>query len=373
MAHSRKPPPLWSQGVQGEHTKMVAGLGKEEERLYYTKAAHLLFQYYESKGAGAPVPAAPEAQAELGAGQEPERNRHHRPVHGDQVLITSFLASSEPQAEADAAPPGESDPEYRGGTGTFRGMSRKELMNELLRRTGQPVPYERPSVSRNALLPSVSRTPCRSCGCDERTLMYNEAMLVCPRCDETEFILIDSDASGYREHQKEISYFCYKRQNHFQEWISQTQGREHTHIDDSVYDAIFLELKRRKVTNLTKVTPPMLKQIMKKLKLTRYYEHIPHIIGQIAGRCVASIPPELEAQLRRMFQQIQVPFRKHSPPERRNFLSYSFVLRKFVQLLGHDELMHNFPILKSTDKKHQQDQVWKKICKELGWQYIPSF
>jgi hypothetical protein len=82
--------------------------------------------------------------------------------------------------------------------------------------------------------------------------------------------------------------------------------------------------------------------------------------------------PELENQLRRMFQLIQAPFLQHAPPQRRNFLSYAYVIHKFLQLLGEDEYIVHFPLLKSRQKLHAQDQIWKKICQTLKWEFIPS-
>ena len=81
---------------------------------------------------------------------------------------------------------------------------------------------------------------------------------------------------------------------------------------------------------------------------------------------------ELEERLRSMFKDIQIPFMKHCPPSRKNFLSYSYVLHKFIQLLEKDEFLKYFPLLKSREKLHEQDLIWKKICVELNWQFIKS-
>ena len=118
--------------------------------------------------------------------------------------------------------------------------------------------------------------------------------------------------------------------------------------------------------------PIKVRDILKKLKYNKYYEHIPHIINKLNG-----IPPPVmsrdnEEKLRRMFKEIQIPFHKHCPKDRKNFLSYSYVLHKFVQLLSLDEFLMCFPLLKSREKLHQQDQIWKKICKELKWEFVPS-
>jgi len=48
------------------------------------------------------------------------------------------------------------------------------------------------------------------------------------------------------------------------------------------------------------------------------------------------------------------------------------VLHKFIQLLKEDEFLKYFPLLKSRDKLHQQEQIWKKICEELEWTFIRS-
>ena len=81
---------------------------------------------------------------------------------------------------------------------------------------------------------------------------------------------------------------------------------------------------------------------------------------------------ETEEELRRMFKEIQIPFHLYCPKARKNFLSYSYVLHKFVQLLELDEYLDCFLLLKSREKLHQQDLIWEKICNYLKWEFIPS-
>lgn len=42
------------------------------------------------------------------------------------------------------------------------------------------------------------------------------------------------------------------------------------------------------------------------------------------------------------------------------------------ELLGEDQYLPCFPLLKSREKLYVQDQIWKKICEELKWQFIPT-
>jgi len=212
---------------------------------------------------------------------------------------------------------------------------------------------------------------CKTCN-TEKTLFISNGKLICLKCGEETPILIDSDKPSYKDPPREVCYFAYKRINHFNEWLAQFQAKESTDIPQAVYNDILIELKKERINNIKDLTPIKLREILKKLKKNKYYEHIPHIINKLNG-----VPPPImnrktEEELRRMFKEIQVPFHKYCPPNRKNFLSYSYVLHKFVQLLELDEFLPCFMLLKSREKLQQQDQIWKKICEHLKWQFIPS-
>ena len=212
---------------------------------------------------------------------------------------------------------------------------------------------------------------CLKCN-KEKKLFLSYGKMICETCGDETRILIDSDKPSYKDPPREISYFAYKRINHFNEWLAQFQAKESTDIPKEIYDEILIELKKERLLNVNNLTQTKLREILKKLKKNKYYEHIPHIINKLNG-----IPPPImsrktEEELRRMFKEIQIPFQKHCPEDRKNFLSYSYILHKFVQLLELDEFIPCFLLLKSREKLHQQDMIWKNICKELKWQFIPS-
>ena len=212
---------------------------------------------------------------------------------------------------------------------------------------------------------------CKTC-LIEKTLFISCGKLICLKCGEETPILIDSDKPSYKDPPREVCYFAYKRINHFNEWLAQFQAKESTDIPQSVYNDILIELKKERIHNIKDLTPFKLREILKKLKKNKYYEHIPHIINKLNG-----VPPPImnrktEEELRRMFKEIQIPFHKYCPPSRKNFLSYSYVLHKFVQLLELDEFLPCFLLLKSREKLQQQDQIWRQICDHLNWQFIPS-
>ena len=179
----------------------------------------------------------------------------------------------------------------------------------------------------------------------------------------------------YREEQEsseKIVNYSYKRENHFNEWMSQFQAQEMTTIPPEVIEQLRAELKKLKIKSLEEITHAKIRGLLKKLKLNRFYEHVPYITNILNGIKPPSMPQELEERLRIMFKDIQKPFDDNCPKERKNFLSYSYVLFKFCELLSEDVYCQYFPLLKSKEKLYQQDVIWKKICNELRWEFIPT-
>lgn len=213
---------------------------------------------------------------------------------------------------------------------------------------------------------------CSHCSGTNRAVLMQDGCVICNDCHTHEYILIDHDKPSYKDPPKEITYFAYKRINHFNEWLNQMQGKETTEIPEEVYDRIMSELKKQRVKNMMDLTSKQIRAILRKLHLHTYYEHSAHIKFRLNGVPMPYIPPDLEERLRDMFFQIQVPFLRHAPLARKNFLSYSYVLHKFMQLLDKDEYLDSFPLLKSRDKLHVQDQIWQKICYELRWEFYKS-
>jgi len=205
--------------------------------------------------------------------------------------------------------------------------------------------------------------------CDTEMFM-NETFLDCPGCGFRDMILIDSEKPSYKDPPREMSYYAYKKINHLNEWLAQFQAKETTEISQAVLDQIRAELRKDRITDMSKLKPSKLKEVIKKLKLNRCYDHIAHVLNRLNGISAPVLSREVEEKLRFMFKEIQFSFVKHCPKKRSNFLSYSFVLYKFCELLELDEYLPCFPLLKSREKLYMQDKIWQKICEDMGWEFI---
>lgn len=212
---------------------------------------------------------------------------------------------------------------------------------------------------------------CEDCGV-EMTLYVSDGFQVCDKCGRQDSIITESDKPSYKDPPPEVSYFAYKRMNHFNECLSQFQGKESTEVPQEVLDKLFLEIKKERINNLALLKPIKIKEYLKKLKLNKYYEHIPQILFRITGIPPPNFSKQQEEKLRLMFKEIQSPWREECPKGRKNFLSYDYVLYKFMELLEIDDYKEYFPLLKDRDKRYATDKIWKGICKRLRWQFIKS-
>ena len=209
-----------------------------------------------------------------------------------------------------------------------------------------------------------------NCPICESEMLLNETFLDCPACGYRDMILVDSEKPSYKDPPREMSYYAYKKINHLNECLAQFQAKETTEISPAVLEQIRAELRKERITDMSKLKPSKLKEVIKKLKLNRCYDHVAHVLNRLNGISAPVLSREVEEKLRFMFKEIQFSFVKHCPKKRSNFLSYSFVLYKFCELLELDEYLPCFPLLKSREKLYMQDKIWQKICEDMGWEFI---
>ena len=246
------------------------------------------------------------------------------------------------------------------------GLQRKDIFDDYLIEVEKVNSIDRPVEKKKEECPN----------CPESNIFHfsDTSDLVCDNCGAILATLISEELT-YREEQEtseKIVNYSYKRENHFNEWLSQFQAQETTNIPPEVIDQLRTELKKIKIKVVEEITHARVRSLLKKLKLNKYYEHVPYITNILSGISPPKMPQELEERLRIMFKDIQKPFDDNCPSERKNFLSYSYVLYKFCELLSEDSYLKYFPLLKSKEKLYQQDVIWKKICEELRWEYIPT-
>jgi hypothetical protein len=310
---------------------------------YYLRSGEILFNYYE-------------VQDKIKQGIVPTSS-HTKAKPGSILAILESIAENENQSVNMPAENVVMEDKKKDNT-----PQRNDLLNKYLM-------VEDPEMAKVEGDFEDPWTYCEECG-TEMNICLNEAVLTCPKCGFQENILIDSDKPSYKDPPRENSYYAYKKINHFNEWLAQFQAKETTEIPQDIYDNILIELKKERITDMSMLKKEKIKEILRKMNKSKYYEHVTHIINRLNGRNAPHMSRENEEKLRHMFREIQPSFVKHKPKGRRNFLSYSYVFYKFCELLEMDEFLSQFSLLKNRDKLYLQDQTWKLICQDMGWQYI---
>ena len=189
--------------------------------------------------------------------------------------------------------------------------SKKKLFDEFATRmklnTGEPAEV-RKAVTEH----------CEKCNI-AREESSDEGILVCPTCGSEEYMLVVSDQPSFRDPPKERNNYAYKKINHLNEILNQFQAKESTIIPNEVMNEVVLEIKKRRIQNVAELTEKDMREILKKLNRSKYYEHATHIISRLNGNPPPTITPEIEEKIRAMFQEIQAPFLIYCPDDRTNF------------------------------------------------------
>jgi len=226
------------------------------------------------------------------------------------------------------------------------------------------------SNSSTPRLHTINTDYCNYCG---TAYVYSseDALLYCQDCGNTsQFMDATSSSIAYGD---EIEYtsFSYKRINHLNEWLNHFQAKETTPVPEEVLVKIMNYLYEKRCISPALITYAQIKKAQKHLGLRKYYDQTMQIWCRLTGRKPLRLDPVCEEKIRLMFIRIQKPFDKYCPKNRKNFLSYPYCMYKFCQLLGHEHLLPYFSLLKGKDKLKLQEEIFEKICHDLGWKFVP--
>jgi len=213
------------------------------------------------------------------------------------------------------------------------------------------------------------------CYCHRGEFIYqeDEGVLLCNNESCGKFIthIIDSFKPSNKDPPNEISYTAYIRLNHFKEILSQFQAKETTQIPKEVFDAIRNRLKKERITDYSKLNYEKMREILRKLGLNKYFEHIQYINSTFGVK-----PPVMSESLIDtlcvLFIEIQPKFSLYCPSNRTNFLAYGYILYQLCVLLDQTQYLPYISTLKDIEKQRQNDLIWKQICESLDWEFIPS-
>ena len=214
---------------------------------------------------------------------------------------------------------------------------------------------------------------CEECRKGELIPQEDEGILICNNNECGKYItyIIDSSKPTNKEPPNEVSYTAYIRLNHFKEILSQFQAKETTQIPEEVIEAIRARIIKERITDMSLINYDKMRDILRKLGLNKYFEHIQYI-NSIFGIKPPIMNEELHETLCVLFIEIQKPWAIHCPANRTNFFNYTYTLYQLCVLLDQTQYLPYIPMMKDREKQLEQDMIWKKVCKDLDWEFFAS-
>ena len=196
---------------------------------------------------------------------------------------------------------------------------------------------------------------CNNCNLPKLNI---DGSLVCKECGETEYMIINHPLKKYTPYLK-ITYL--------KEKLRQFQAKESKPVPYNVISVINTEREKR-------IIPPDvctikdIQLIMKKYRFQKFYKNINQIYYDITNKPAISLSQQTDQKIIYMFKQMEPIYRKLFP-NRKTFLSYSYLLNRLFNIINMPEIASRFSLLKSTIKLKEHDSIFNIICKHLNWKF----
>ena len=112
---------------------------------------------------------------------------------------------------------------------------------------------------------------------------------------------------------------------------------------------------------------PILERILNRNELTMYKDSIYFIYFKLSGGSFPHITMKEYNMILNIFNVISSIYDKYKPNDRKNFLNYSFLLKKLLIMLGKVDYAKCIPQLKTDSKQKELERVWELITKDHEW------
>ena len=99
------------------------------------------------------------------------------------------------------------------------------------------------------------------------------------------------------------------------------------------------------------------------------YKKINHL-NEILARL--RVEESRKERLQHLFTQLLPAFNKFKPANRKNFISYTYVVYKLCQKVGYCDLLPHLKMLK-REKLVPLELLWRKMCEYLNWEFVALF
>ncbi len=180
--------------------------------------------------------------------------------------------------------------------------------------------------------------------------------------------------------------YHYEKRCHFRDTINQFQGKQNRSIPDIVYTKLEEMLEKHKLIkieekqledgtivklkNYDKVLKKHIRLFLSETGFSKYYEDEQLIYNKITGKEKIDIS-QYEPKLFEDFDKLVKAYSSLKEITRTNLLNSHYVLRQLLLRQGvkvADSVLH---FLKTPQRLREHDEIYKKCCEVLKWEFTP--
>ena len=215
----------------------------------------------------------------------------------------------------------------------------------------------------------------------------NSCEIICAECG-TIYTSSFSESITYNDYSR-INInpkYHYEKRCHFRDTINQFQGKQNRSIPDIVYTKLEEMLEKHKliktedkqledgtivkVKNYDKVLKKHIRLFLSETGFSKYYEDEQLIYNKITGKEKIDIS-QYEPKLFEDFDKLVKAYSSLKEITRTNLLNSHYVLRQLLLRQGvkvADSVLH---FLKTPQRLREHDEIYKKCCEVLKWEFTP--
>lgn len=241
-------------------------------------------------------------------------------------------------------------------------------------------------LDNNPDINSISNTPSHTVYneptciyCMSSNIINQDNITVCDDCYAVNEINTITTEPAFYEKKIDKIDLSYKKINHLIEFLNQKQGLENYNIPSHIINSIKSQLinqniidKNLNIIDADFIKPSVIKKILSKMKLNKFFNHIPLIHYRITGIYYFNLDIDTLEKITSIFKKCLYPFSLFCPKNRYSFLSYNFTVYKILQIINKKEYLKFFSLLKNKEKLQQHNKLWKNICNYLNLPYIEN-
>ena len=185
----------------------------------------------------------------------------------------------------------------------------------------------------------------------------------CTKCFSINKLLIDNSCNTNNSSNINniITDNSYKRIIHLKKILNQMNGKNTMKIPNTIIDDI---RNRMKIQKIELLNYDILYDILKKLKLIKYFYQINHILS-IFNVKIDVMDYTLIDSICHVFTLLQEPFNKYRVNKRSNFFSYNFIIYKILEYLNEMTFIKKILKLKNIEKERKQNELFDLCIKSI--------